>query len=252
MHMSVTQRIKSIKQPRGGYLNPKQFSKIKLEEDISDLNINENISPILIGLAVDYLTRYNCGVSKEKSFNISMFGARLIDDIESAELLLSKITGIDDDSIISAVKLSGYDVVYRAGPMRYRNVSEINPDTETIENIRTMVKRALNFFVLYGPVVLEGFTFEGGYTDQVSVGDGDFMTEDVLWDFKVSKKDPTKENTLQLMMYWRMGLRSNHSEFKTIKKLGIYNPRLNIVYIIDVEDIPSNIIKEIEKEVIGY
>jgi hypothetical protein len=35
--------------------------------------------------------------------------------------------------------------------------------------------------------LLDGFTFEGGYTDTVSKGDGDLTTADTLWDFKVSK-----------------------------------------------------------------
>lgn len=53
-------------------------------------------------------------------------------------------------------------------------------------------------------------------------------------------------------MYWRMGLHSVHSEFKSVKYLGIYNPRLNVVYQLDVNDISDELISEIEKEVIGY
>ena len=48
-----------------------------------------------------------------------------------------------------------------------------------------MVERSLKFVEEYGPIILEGFTFEGGYTDIVQAGDGDFITEDTLWDFKV-------------------------------------------------------------------
>jgi hypothetical protein len=77
--------------------------------------------------------------------------------------------------------------------------------------------------------LLDGFTFEGGYTDTVSKGDGDLTTAYTLWDFKVSKAKVKKEYTLQLLMYWRMGLHSVHPEFQSIKYLGIYNPRLNQV-----------------------
>ena len=66
-------------------------------------------------------------------------------------------------------------------------------------------------------------TFEGGYTHTVNAGDGDFMTADTLWDFKVSKKKPTKDHTLQLIMYWRMGLHSIHPEYKNVRYLGIVN-----------------------------
>lgn len=104
----------------------------------------------------------------------------------------------------------------------------------------------------YGPVVFGGLTFEGGYTDTVSSGDGDFMTADTLWDFKVSKSRPTKSHTLQVLMYWRMGLRSIHAEFQNVRYLGVYNPRLNEVYRISVDDIPRDVIVEIDRDVIGY
>ena len=78
--------------------------------------------------------------------------------------------------------------------MAYRPVEDIEPDGDTIENIRTMVERSLRFFNQYGPKVLDGLTFEGGYTGYVATGDGDFLTNDTLWDFKVSKKN-FKTNT---------------------------------------------------------
>ena len=61
-----------------------------------------------------------------------------------------------------------------------------------------------------------------------------------------------KEHTLQLIMYWRMGLHSIHPEFQRIQYLGIYNPRLNTVYRIPVADIPEDVISEVEEKVTGY
>ena len=72
-----------------------------------------------------------------------------------------------------------------------------------------------------GSIIKDGFTFEpakpddkayekmiktgkgsyGGYTYTVESGDGDFLTADTLWDFKVSKSKPTNKHTLQLLMY---------------------------------------------------
>lgn len=118
--------------------------------------------------------------------------------------------------------------------------------------MRTMVERSLHFLEVYGPKLLDGFTFEGVYTDTVSKGAGDLTTVDTLWDFKVSKRKVQKEHTLQLLMYWRMGLYSVHPEFQSIKYLGIYNPRLNQVYRIAVTDISEDVIREVEEKVIGY
>lgn len=192
------------------------------------------------------------GTPAVDAFAISMLGAQCIEEGSTASSLMSGVKGLDDRSIVNAVKLTGFDVCYRSSPAGYRSVKDINPDEPTIQNVRTMVERALHFFDVYGPKTLDGFTFGGGYTDTVSAGDGDFMTANTLWDFKVSKYRPSKEHTLQLLMYWRMGLHSVHAEFQSIKYLGVYNPRLNKVYRIKVDAIPDDVINEVEKDVIGY
>lgn len=249
---SVTQRIKQVKQPRGGYINPKTMEVIQCGDGIEALHSEENIRANLIGLAVDYLTRFMSGTPLEEAFKISFMGASIIGEQNKAKELMYDVKGLDDASIINAMKLVGFDVCFRAGFMGYRPVDEIQPDAMTIDNVRVMVKRSLEFLDYYGPKVLDGFTFEGGYTEIVSSGDGDFTASDTLWDFKVSKDKPKKEYTLQLLMYWIMGLHSIHPEFKNIKFLGIYNPRLNYVYRLNVTQIPSEVIAEVSAKVIGY
>lgn len=249
---SVTQRIKQVKQPRGGYVNPKIMEVIQCGDGIKALHSEENIRANLIGLAVDYLTRFMSGTPLEEAFKISFMGALIIGEQKKAEEFMNDVKGLDDASIINAMKLVGFDICFRAGFMGYRPVDEIQPDAMTIDNVRVMVKRSLDFLDYYGPIVLDGFTFEGGYTEIVSSGDGDFTTSDTLWDFKVSKDKPKKEYTLQLLMYWIMGLHSIHPEFKNIKFLGIYNPRLNCVYRLNVTQISSEVIAEVSARVIGY
>ncbi len=257
---SVTKRISMIKQPRGGYLNKKDFTSIQLNDGIT-LNIDENINAGLVGLAVDYMTRFMTSANKEEAFSISLQGAKYLDlftankkllATKNAIKLLKNIKGLDSESITNVCKLAGYDVCYRAGIIGYRPVEEINPDSDTIENIITMINRSLLFWEEYGPVSKDGFTFEGGYTDIISAGDGDYLTQDTLWDFKVSKNEPKSQHTLQLLVYYIMGMHSIHEEFKTIKKLGIYNPRMNKVYIIDIDTIPQQVINEVSTEIIGY
>ena len=198
---SVTQRIRQIEQPRGGYIPPETLEVVSLGEGIDALNPEENVHSSLIGTAVDYMTRFMSGTPVVDAFAISMLGAQCIEEDSTASRLMSGVKGLDDRSIINVVKLTGFDVCFRSSPMGYRPVKGISPDEPTIQNVRTMVERALHFFDVYGPKTLDGFTFGGGYTDTVSAGDGDFMTANTLWDFKVSKYRPSKEHTLQLLMY---------------------------------------------------
>ncbi len=248
---TVTQRIKQVKQPRGGYVKPRAFEQIQLE-DILELNSEENIHPSLMGLVVDYMTRVFQGAVLDDAFEISLRGATLIGKYDYADKLLDKINGLNDDSIEAACKMVGFDVVYRAGIHGYVDVETIKPNEKTMDNIRIMIKRSMDFFERFGPVTKDGFTFEGGYTDVVDKGDGDFLTKDTLWDFKVSKSKPTSAHTLQLLMYYLMGKKSIHVEFKTISKLGIFNPRLNVAYLIEIKDIDEESIKNVSREVIGY
>lgn len=257
---SVTARIKEIKQPWGGYIKPSQFS-VKEINDGNVLSDVENVHATVVGLSVDYLTRYMMGTEIYDVFSISYEGAMLANvfghenAVNEAQKYIENIKGLDDKSIINTCKLATFDVWVRntIGAIWAKTADEINPDSSTIENIRIMVERSLSFWREYGPIVKAGFTFETtGYTQTVDSGDGDYLTSDTLWDFKVSKNKPTSKHTLQLLMYWIMVQHSGKTEFKEIKKIGFYNPRLNTVYILEIESIPQDIIEEVEKEVICY
>jgi len=248
---SVTQRIKQIKQPVGGFVKPKEFTVLKINDGI-ELKVDENIHSSLVGLAVDYMTRYITGTPREEAFKISILGSSIIKEHNYAKKLLKGILDLSDSSISNACKLVGYDVCFRAGTIGYKPVQNIKPDIDTINNIRIMVNRSVDFIREYGPITKDGFTFEGGYTHIVSKGDGDFLTKSTLRDFKVSKKATTNIHTLQLLMYYLMGTNSIHTEFKTINNLGIFNPRLNNVYLLEISKIPQEVIEQVKSQVIGY
>ncbi len=248
---SVTQRVSKIKQPYGGYLPMKAFAKEIFDDGLS-LNETENIHSSLVGIAVDYLTRFSLGDSADKAFHVSSLGASNIGMLNKATILKAKVTGLDDQSIISACKLAGFDVCFRSSKSAYKPIEDINPDKFTIENIRIMVNRGVSFWNKYGPIVCSEPTFEGGYTDTVNAGDGDFISNDTLWDFKVSKSAPTTKHSLQILMYYVMGLHSIHEHFKSISNLGFFNPRLNTAYICPISSISAETITEIENNVICY
>ena len=49
-----------------------------------------------------------------------------------------------------------------------------------------------------------------------------------------------------------MGKHSVQQYYESLTKIGIYNPRLNVVYTKKVSDIAKDILNEIETKVIGY
>lgn len=258
---SVTGRIGEIKQPRGGYIKPSQFKVHNLDDGLA-LSENENVHASVIGMAVDYLTRFVMGTKVTDAFNISYKGAIIAEQIfqqkgtlKKVEKLLSGIKEIDSSSIINACKIVTYDVWFRnpINAITAKGADETNPDVDTVNNIKIMVERSISFWNKYGPIVKDGFTFEpNGYTNTVDSGDGDYLTADTLWDFKVTKTKPTNKHTLQLLMYWIMGQHSGQEIYKNIQNLGIFNPRLNVAYLLDIKSISEEIIAEVERDIIRY
>ena len=257
---SVTERIKQIKQPRGGYIKPSQFYSIPMG-DINELSEVENVHPSVIGMVIDYMTRFMMGEKVEKAFRISIIGAALASELsgrntdDTVQKLLADIKGIDDLSIINACKMVTFDV-WRRNPrdaITAKTAEDINPNADTIRNIRIMIQRSLSFWEKFGPIIKSGFTFgRDGYTSVIDSGDGDYLTSNTIWDFKVSKSKPTSKNTLQLLIYWIMGQHSGNPIFNNIDQLGIYNPRLDITFLLNISKVPDDVIQVVENDIICY
>lgn len=223
------------------------------------LDKEENVHGSLIGSFVDYFTRFLIIGNKKDAFHIPLRGAEScalnkIDPnaVEKSQTLLKNIQNLDEKSVINGLKLVGFDVCYRTDGLRYKPIEEINPNQQTINNILIMVERSLSFWNDYGPITTNGFRFKGGYTNMISSGDGDFLTKDTLWEFKVLRSELKSQHTLQLLVYYLMGIHSIYSEFQSISKIGAFNPRKNKVYILDLDEIPLTVIDAVSEKVIGY
>ena len=253
MPYTVTQRIRAIKQPDEGYIPISKFS-VKKYEDFCRLNYKENITANYVGLAVDYLTRFYVTKNIEEAFDISMLGAKILHEEygmdEEYQHCLELLEKIRQGDIFSAVQLVAYDEVYRAGII---DIPELQADKFTIENIKIMVNRGVRFLKNCSSEIKSGLNFEGGYTEIVVNGDCDYLTENALIDFKVIRGEITTNYTLQIFMYYLMGLRSeNKKDFEKVKWLALFNTRKNVVYYVNVKNISDSVVEEVSKKVIGY
>ena len=257
MMYTVTQRVYAVEQPKGGYLPLRNFSS-KSYKDGRTLNSTENVHGKYVGLAVDYLTvdyltRFRMINDADTAFEISMLGAEILrqnyGQVDQYNFCRQLLEAVKKGGTAEAVQLVAYDEVYRAGEI---DIPRLAPDDSTIENIEIMVQRGVDFLNRCGSVVQSGFTLEGGYTSTVVNGDGDYITRNALIDFKVLRSDFTKEHSLQILMYYLMGLHSVHKEFKQVKWLALFNPRKNLVKFVSVNQIAAPVIEEVNKNVIGY
>lgn len=266
---SVVQVASRVRQPQGGYLPLGLFTERQLK-DSAKLSETENISAGLVGIVVDLLTRafsqqvyWVDGSRKEtgveEAFANSLLGAELMDDYGDpghaieAQALLSEIVDLSDASILSACKLARYEACFRAEAEAYSPPEDAIPDEDTIANIRTMVLRSIRFFDEVGPLTKAGATFRGAYTQVVTSGEADYLTNSTLWDIKVMKTPPKPKHTLQVLMYYLMGKRTFWDlEFLSITTIGIFNPRLNRAWTLEISNVPDSVLDSVEYGVMGY
>lgn len=216
-----------------------KYADKKVFQDEKVLNPEENISPQLLGTVVDALTKfhfYDHENPVKNPFRISLTGARLVKEIDLANELLAGITGFDDTSIINACKLTCYDTVVRAGRKAYKGSDHVNPDKETIENIRIMVERSITYLT-EKTVLSYGDNFGLGYTDVITKGDCDFVCKNGIVDLKVYSRECGFKDLLQVIFYNYLMLQADFYRRRGEKKMGrwfktafIFNPRWNIAY----------------------
>ncbi|WP_022772131.1 hypothetical protein [Butyrivibrio sp. AE2015] len=256
--LSVTQRLESVSQPFGGYVPKKLFVEKQYDDGIYVPEIGAEFAPTQ-GMVVDYLTRYMITDDKLASFDISIRGAKKVDyslggdnEYKNALKLLKGINGLDYDSIYNACKIVGYDSALRRGVETFKSVDFIKPTDLLISNIRIMVERCIFFLNDIGPIVESEVTFPYGYTKLVSSGDGDYMTKDTLIELKVSKSALLPKWSLQLLMYYLLGIHSTNEHFMDIESLCIYNPFENKSYVVRVDRITDETKYIVSHEILGY
>lgn len=269
--VNVTGRVKAVKQPHGGYLPARTLTQ-EVFDDGGELHEKEDVHPTLIGTVVDHLFRYSQPESDVVDvFSLSLSSA-LAGGFQNYAMSILDVMSkdIDESTVRGALALTRYNGIgwgtldpSDGDPAR----AAIPSNDETISNIQRMVERTRAFFEREGGVAKDTFVFgdamsrtHSGYTEVVTHGDGDILTPNGMWDIKVSKNKPTSKNTLQLLMYYLMGQRAFMSGgepmydglYHRLETIGFFNPRLNASFSIDVADLDEEMLREVDREVIGY
>ena len=261
-------------QPRGGYLPLRSFTRQEFNDgiELSEETQEDVKLASAIGTAVDALARVQMGWQPESAFRASFDGALVLDRREmvpsagkirctrareKAQELLAKIVGLDEASVLSAVRLCCFDAFFRAGIRGSADevlamIESTTPSTAAIRNASVMVQRTVELLRSDGLEVNCGLDLTGSYTKNIMAGDCDYVTERTLWDVKVLRKGFTSAHTLQLLIYYIMGRYSVHPEFGEVERIGLFNPRTNTAYVIPVANIPTETLQAVSWDVIGY
>lgn len=232
-----------------------------------DLNFNDkNTNNTMISITTNYLTRYfllkenndsklseiEC---KEKAFLIPKKGSEISNKKSEFDDLLKRINiknnQIDDETIINAMQISNFSFFYWKDDFKYEKIKKANPDNETINNIRIMIQRSVDFFKnndFYECSIL--FDESLRKTKCLTRADADFMSKKTLWKFSIQKEMKNKNKDLiKLLIYYVLSKKNPNWEksiYKDLDSIGIFNPRLNVFIFWKIDDIGKELIKKID------
>lgn len=251
--MSIARRAATYPQPRYGFV-PVEDLRVRRSEDRRKLAEEESLPPWVANEIVRRLAQVELGADAEDVFKASLTGARRLgtDALEDAQHQISLVNGVSSQSIESVHRLVAYSSLAEIGAKAYRVAIDSFADEDTLKDIRIMVQRSRSFFEENGPILHSGFDVEGGYTDTVSNGQGDFLAEGSIWDLRAYAGPLTTTDTLRVLMYYLMGQRSVHQEFQRVVRIGVFNPRLYEARWIRVNEIQEATKYEVSSRVIGY
>lgn len=230
-------------QPAGGYLSPKRLKAERMGGREVPRK-GESIDPVFTERAVRHLFELASGKCVRDTFSDAMDGAALLGEEAEAEVLRAGVSGLDDASIANACRLCRYD----GNPYRTRDRTA-EPDERTTSNIREMAERSLAFAEARGGAASVGFTIGYGYNG-IAADPGTFTTRDAMWILDVASAAPEKKDTLRLLVHFLLG--SISPEFAKVRRIGIYNPRLDTAYGIAVAEIPRSTLKSVESDYVKH
>ena len=266
-------------QPRGGFIDPHDMESKPISNDYPENYIKDmldvttsmgNFTAQSLGLVFDYLLRIEIAImSGEKisravigAFPVACRGAMMVDKWDDAQRLLKNIAllyakrdNIDDNLLEiaqNASELVVYDAVFRAG---YYNPDHKPPklNEHDFNTLSIMLGSTEEYLTRENDHIISlgfGFTAEGA--KNVAPSDGDILTETSLIDLKCSIKKPTSKHTLQLLLYYILGMHENKEIFGKLQYLKILNPRLGAVYSYEIAKVDKETLKHIEKDIMGY
>lgn len=267
-------------QPRGGYINPKDMLEERIAQDlpadyekkVADGYEKATLSPHIIGLVVDYLSRLeyfriydlqndvDWGVEKSirAAFRISLLGARLAGKTDEAERLVERLVdGYKTDKkeykkiTQAASELVTFDTMVRLG--KYFEDAEKPKITDAdAKLVKEMVRATTYYLWCKQSDSCPDVRYHARGAKNVLPSDADWLTDDSLIDLKCTKDGPKSTETFQLILYYILGKHELPASFADIKYLKLLNPRLCKVYSYEIDKLNKDDLKHIEKDIMGY
>lgn len=129
---------------------------------------------------------------------------------------------------------------------KFKDVDQVDPID--MHNVKVMIERVHSFLNNEKPILFCNTAMYVNLPECRLYGIVDYITEDTIWDLKVTRINPRKNDFIQIYWYYYMyknfgiSLRRRENcvkgcvkDIANIKYIGIYNARKNIAYKMPVE-----------------
>lgn len=249
---------KRFSQTYENYLNEHEEYQFSDKKYIS--RKGEKLNPGIISTVVDYLTKYLFfpEQSIEKIFKPAVMGAKLLyqDELDSTGMdLIEELQVVPrkiDTKIVDDLTRATYLKIYYQ--TESREVLELYNNFQTLNlvdcsHILKITDRYLNFLDIlkdHSTTILPAYEVKSD-RDKTIYGNGDFLTDKAIINFKVYSKIAWKHNNNSTILaaYYllgRYGINSNDDiNWENIKFLVLFDARLNRVEYINIEDYAKEI-----------
>lgn len=276
---SIKDRAVEAEQPEGGYLKVTDFDRFDLADGKGAVSVSD-VPAAYVARAVDGLSRMALEGERADVFYKYMRGASRAEDcgragsIRAAKGLKDGIAGMDDESIRNACRIASFGdwLVDPAAAEDGPGPDAVEPGDASVEAIRVMAARMGAFFDRYGQPEEREFSFEpadgdsmgyvsmtmggggtwGGYTVSAACGNGDYISGDTMWLVKADGSEVTEADTLELLMWAVMGVKSGQSKYQAVKRMGILEPGTGTAYTMSMDAVPADVLEAVCGNVLGY
>ncbi|GCE63870.1 hypothetical protein MHSWG343_08770 [Candidatus Mycoplasma haematohominis] len=267
LSISPEKRAREYVQTCEGLLNPNLFkvTHIPTTIEVSDV---DDIPQSLVKLTTVYLYRaLNFKADHEDVFAIPLQVADENSDDpdipiskgwrDKANEFLFQIKGLDDQSIVAAIRLTGFHSYY---PDEEITLDKLIVGDKSVANIRQLVSRMAEFgssvglkhdpseFVSIHWIRSVRILIPGVYSH--------FLDGDTFWKLTVFSPGEvlSKEETLELLIYYMFLSRARQFSnwFSKVTKLGIFDARTNNTFVVNLSDISQDVLKIVADQVIVF
>lgn len=253
-NVSITQFAKLIKERFYSRVSKNRFAVIPFPGQPQRLFTNDeiDIESMVFNIAATNLTAFLLRRETQWVYpRLLDWAAQTKDDfiIDTITTLVSRIKGEDEDSIISIVHLAYYQIAF----FRIREISDapiILPDTTVCQLLLKLAKQAVEQLSDQKNIGYRA-GFDGGYTERVTRGEVDFITDEAVWSMRFWPGLPSAVDYVYLLTAYVIAKKSHWHHDRPLRFIRVMNPVDGITYSANVEKIDPMLLRIIDDCIYG-